>query len=135
MSQNAYFEAHYGWLVLIGCMGFVISFAFGWGPIPWLLIPEITPYFARGAVTALSTALNWTTAFVVAKNYHQIQSGLKNYGVFFLFASICVVGIVFTRLAIPETKGKSVEELANLYKIKSERESMYCDNPAYDQGP
>src|SRR6218665_21610 len=105
------------WLSLISVIVFVVFFSFGWGPIPWLVTSEIIPARARGIVNGLATCINWVLAFVVTKEFQSMTQGMHNYGAFWFFGGFCLTGVLFVWLFLPETKGRSLEEIQEGFSV------------------
>ncbi|XP_043914747.1 solute carrier family 2, facilitated glucose transporter member 8 [Protopterus annectens] len=104
-------ENHLAWLALVCTSVFIAGFAIGWGPIPWLVMSEIFPVKARGVASGACVLTNWLSAFLVTKEFHDLMVFLGSYGTFWFFASSCALSILFTCLCIPETKGKTLEQI------------------------
>ncbi|XP_076007169.1 solute carrier family 2, facilitated glucose transporter member 8 [Genypterus blacodes] len=98
-------------LALISMGVFITGFALGWGPIPWLVMSEIFPSKVRGFASAACVLTNWTMAFIVTKTFQDLMVNLTAAGTFWLFASISAVSVVFTIAFLPETKGKTLEQI------------------------
>ncbi|XP_063051107.1 solute carrier family 2, facilitated glucose transporter member 8 [Engraulis encrasicolus] len=104
------------WLAL-GCMGlFITGFALGWGPTPWLIMSEIFPTRGRGLGSSLCVLTNWAAAFIVTKTFHNLMEVLTSAGTFWLFSCLCALNIFFTIFFVPETKGKSLEQIQAHFK-------------------
>ncbi|CAH2102608.1 unnamed protein product [Euphydryas editha] len=103
--------SNYGWLPLACLVIYVLGFSIGFGPIPWLMLGEILPAKIRGTAASLATAFNWTCTFVVTKSFHNIIAAIKMYGTVWLFAVLCLMGLIFVIFFVPETRGKSLEEI------------------------
>ncbi|XP_043516632.1 facilitated trehalose transporter Tret1-like isoform X1 [Frieseomelitta varia] len=101
----------FGWIPLLSLIVYVIGFSLGFGPIPWLMMGEILPVKIRGSAASVATAFNWTCTFVVTKTYEDIVSVIGPYGTFWMFGTIVVVGFVFVIICVPETRGRSLEEI------------------------
>lgn len=99
-------------LSVISLMAYVICFAFSLGPIVWVLISEIYPQQVRGPAMSLATTVNWLSNLVVALTFLSLLDALGESMTFWLYAAICVLSIVFVVTKVPETKGKSLEEIA-----------------------
>ncbi|XP_015675492.1 solute carrier family 2, facilitated glucose transporter member 8 [Protobothrops mucrosquamatus] len=99
------------WLAVLSMSFFIMGFALGWGPIPWLVMSEIFPLRARGIASGACVLTNWLMAFLVTKEFHNLTVLLTPYGTFWLFSSTCLLNVVFTLFCVPETKGKSLEEI------------------------
>lgn len=104
------------WLALASMAVFISGFAIGWGPIPWLIMSEIFPAKARGFASAMVVLSNWGMAFVVTKTFQDMLTSLTSAGTFWLFSSTCVVNILFTVFFIPETKGKTLEQIEAIFR-------------------
>ncbi|XP_028269834.1 solute carrier family 2, facilitated glucose transporter member 8 [Parambassis ranga] len=103
-------------LALASMAVFITGFALGWGPIPWLVMSEIFPIKARGFASAVCVLSNWSMAFLVTKNFQDMMNLLTSAGTFWLFASMCTVNIIFTIAFIPETKGKTLEQIEATFR-------------------
>ncbi|CAL7946698.1 unnamed protein product [Xylocopa violacea] len=101
----------FGWIPLLSLIVYVIGFSLGFGPIPWLMMGEILPVKIRGSAASVATAFNWSCTFVVTKTYEDIVSLIGPYGTFWMFGSIVLVGFVFVIFCVPETRGRSLEEI------------------------
>ncbi len=100
-----------GWFAAVSLAVYIASFAVGLGPVFWLLISEIYPLSVRGVGMSLATVVNWVTNLLVALTFLTLIDRLGKPGTFWLYASISVIAVVFSILFIPETKGKSLEEI------------------------
>lgn len=79
--------------------------------------------FILARIASLSTVINWGTSFVVTKFFESIQNALGIWWCYWIFAIVCAVGFVFVFLLLPETKGKSVEEIENYFGVPREDNS------------
>ncbi|XP_054736657.1 facilitated trehalose transporter Tret1 isoform X1 [Anastrepha obliqua] len=100
-----------GWLPLASFVIYVVGFSLGFGPIPWLMMGEILPAKIRGSAASVATAFNWSCTFVVTKTFLDMLETMGAHGAFWLFGSICVVGLFFVILYVPETQGKTLEDI------------------------
>ncbi|XKL62683.1 hypothetical protein PGB90_002516 [Kerria lacca] len=101
----------YGWIPLLSFVTFVLGFSAGFGPIPWLMMGEILPARIRGSAASLATAFNWSCTFVVTKTFSNLKQLIGFAGAFWLFGIICLASMVFVVLVVPETQGKSLEDI------------------------
>ena len=92
-------------MMAIGC------FAMTLGPVAWVVISEIFPTRIRGMAMAVATFSLWAGCFVLTYTFPILNNGLGPYGTFWLYGVICVLGFVFIKSVLPETKGKSLEEI------------------------
>lgn len=104
------------WLALSSLAVFITGFALGWGPIPWLVMSEIFPVKVRGFASAVCVLTNWGMAFVVTKTFQDMMDHLTSAGTFWLFASVCSVNVIFTIVFVPETKGKTLEQIEAVFR-------------------
>ncbi|XP_075041794.1 solute carrier family 2, facilitated glucose transporter member 8 [Mixophyes fleayi] len=107
---------HLAWLALLSMGLFITGFAIGWGPIPWLIMSEIFPLRARGVASGMCVVTNWGCAFLVTKIFHDLMDFLTSYGTFWLFAGFCGLNVLFTILCVPETKGKTLEQIESYFQ-------------------
>ena len=90
---------------------YVSGFALGWGPAPWVIMSEILPNQWRGRGSSLATSVNWLCAFLVVRGFHLLQTSISTGGAFLLFSGLNLAAAVFALACVPETKGKSLEEI------------------------
>lgn len=90
---------------------YVGFFAIGLGPVFWLLISEIFPLAVRGRGMSIATVANWGSNLVVTVVFLDLVKWLGSSGAFLLFAVLSIVAYVFTYATVPETKGRSLEEI------------------------
>ncbi|XP_077001633.1 solute carrier family 2, facilitated glucose transporter member 8 isoform X2 [Tamandua tetradactyla] len=99
------------WLAVGSMCFFIAGFALGWGPIPWLLMSEIFPLHVKGVATGICVLTNWLMAFLVTKEFSSLMEVLRPYGAFWLTSTFCVFSVLFTLFCVPETKGKTLEQI------------------------
>ncbi|XP_051835633.1 solute carrier family 2, facilitated glucose transporter member 8 isoform X2 [Antechinus flavipes] len=99
------------WLAVFSVGFFLAGFSLGWGPIPWLLMSEIFPLQVKGLGSGVCVFSGWMMAFLVTKEFSNLMDILTPYGTFWLFSAFCILNIVFTLLCVPETKGKTLEQI------------------------
>uniref|UniRef100_A0A3Q3X2P3 Solute carrier family 2, facilitated glucose transporter member 8 n=1 Tax=Mola mola TaxID=94237 RepID=A0A3Q3X2P3_MOLML len=104
------------WLALASMAVFITGFALGWGPVPWLIMSEIFPIKVRGFASAVCVLTNWSMAFVVTKTFQYMMNFLTSAGTFWMFACMCVANVIFTIAFIPETKGKTLEQIEATFR-------------------
>jgi facilitated trehalose transporter len=111
MKNNDLDTASLGWLPLTSFVVYVIGFSLGFGPIPWLMMGEILPAKIRGSAASVATSFNWSCTFVVTKSFQDIMMIIGQQGTFWLFGLICIIGLIFVICCVPETSGRSLEEI------------------------
>jgi SP family galactose:H+ symporter-like MFS transporter len=107
-----------GLVTLMALVCFIICFAFSMGPVVWTVINEIFPGHIRGRAVAVATAVNWASAFLVSQFFLTVIGAIGNSLTFWLFALFCVLAWVWIYLRVPETKGKSLEQIERLWLAK-----------------
>jgi sugar porter (SP) family MFS transporter len=96
---------------VLGLLIYTGSFAIGLGPVFWLLISEIYPLTIRGAAMSVATIANWAANFVVTISFLSIKNAIGGMGVFLLFGALTLVALLYFWREVPETKGRSLQEL------------------------
>lgn len=104
-----------GIIGVISVMVYSASFMFSWGPICWVLISEIFPNTIRGAAVAIAVAFQWISNFAVSSTFVPLYtwSPAFTYGLYCFF---CIVAAIFVWKMVPETKGKTLEDMSRLWK-------------------
>jgi MFS transporter, SP family, galactose:H+ symporter len=108
-----------GVVTLVALVVFIISFAFSLGPVVWTVINEIFPGRVRGRAVAVATAVNWGAAFLVSEFSLTLVDAIGESWTFWLFAFFCVVGGIWIYRKVPETKGRSLEQIQELWSPSS----------------
>ncbi len=100
-----------GVVTLVALVVFIISFAFSLGPVTWTVINEIYPGEVRGRAVAVATAVNWGAAFLVSGFFLSVVNAIGLAYPFWLFAAFCLLGLIWVYVGVPETRGRSLEEI------------------------
>uniref|UniRef100_UPI0040486442 MFS transporter n=1 Tax=Polaribacter sp. TaxID=1920175 RepID=UPI0040486442 len=98
-------------LVLIGILGFIACFAFSLGPVMWVLLSEIYPIKYRGLAIGIIAFINSLISSLVQLIFPWELSNFGNALTFFIFGFIALIGFFVMLKIVPETKGKSLEEI------------------------
>ncbi|TIC85919.1 sugar porter family MFS transporter [Nocardioides sp. GY 10113] len=109
-----------GHLALVGMVVFIASFAFSLGPIVWTVINEVFPAQVRGKGVATATALNWMAAWLVTQFFLSVVEFTSTSTAFLMFAGFCGVTLWFNARFIPETKGRTLEEVQRMWEDPKE---------------
>lgn len=110
-------------VTMLSIMVYSASFMFSWGPICWVLIAEIFPNTIRGAAVAIAVAFQWIFNFLVSSSFvpmfnMHLTAG-DNFGHWFtygFYGVMCVLAALFVWRLVPETKGKTLEDMTKLWK-------------------
>ncbi|XP_039008738.1 sugar transporter ERD6-like 7 [Hibiscus syriacus] len=97
-------------LVVAGILIYISSFSAGMGTVPWVVMSEIFPINVKGLAGSLATLVNWFCGWAVTYSFNSLMSWSSS-GTFMLYAAICALGILFVVTVVPETKGKSLEQI------------------------
>ena len=111
---------------VISILIYSASFMFSWGPICWVLISEIFPNTIRSHATAIAVAFQWIFNFIVSSTFVPMynmrvgEMGVKfgHFTAYAIYGVICIIAAVFVWKLVPETKGKTLEEMSRLWKRK-----------------
>lgn len=118
-------------------LSFVASFSIGMGPIAWVYSSEVLPLKLRAQGAGIGVAVNRTTSGVISMTFLSLTRAITTGGAFFLFAGIATVAFVFFYTFLPETQGKSLEEmdaLFNDFKWKSSMRRRSSKEDVYGNG-
>lgn len=114
---------------VVSIMVYSASFMFSWGPICWVLISEIFPNTIRGAAVAIAVAFQWIFNFIVSSTfvpmYNMELGGMGDrFGHMFayaLYGVICGIAAIFVYKLVPETKGKTLEDMTALWRNRNKK--------------
>ncbi|CAG5126837.1 unnamed protein product [Candidula unifasciata] len=120
LSAGGYFGSFLNTWVPVACLTiYILGFSLGWGPIPMLLMSELIPTQCKGIAGSAASVASWGSAFLVTSQFSTLQNALGSSGVFYLFSACCTVSVWFVYKYIPETKGKSLEDIERHFFVKS----------------
>jgi sugar porter (SP) family MFS transporter len=100
-----------GLMVVIPVLATLACYAFSLAPVTWVLISEIFPNRIRGAAVSVAVSSLWIACFILTYTFPLLNAALGPAGTFWLYAGICAAGFVFILRCVPETKGKSLEQI------------------------
>ncbi|XP_075550096.1 facilitated trehalose transporter Tret1-like [Dermacentor variabilis] len=109
------FTEAYGWLPLTSLCIYFVGYSVGLGPLPWVILGEMIPLKAKAFATGTCTAILFTEGFAVIISYNGMRAALGMAGTFWLFGTSLVISFVLFLLFVPETGGKSLEDIENLF--------------------
>jgi MFS transporter, SP family, arabinose:H+ symporter len=98
-------------LLLASIILFLIGFAGSTGAVTWVIISEIFPTRLRGQAMGIAVLFIWASDYVVTQTFPMLAEGIGPASTFYSYACCAFVGLVFTILAVPETKGRTLEEI------------------------
>ena len=106
-----YYYGMKGPIVLAVVLTAIACYAMTLAPITWVLLSEIFPNRIRGAAMSLCVSALWIACFALTATFKPINVALGAAGTFWLYGAICLVGLVVMYFRVPETKGKSLEDI------------------------
>lgn len=92
----------------------IACYAMTLAPVTWIVISEIFPTRIRAKGMAISTFALWSASFVLTYTFPLLNSSFGSYGTFWLYGFICILGFLFIKKNLPETKGKTLEEIETI---------------------
>ncbi len=107
-----YFHASGLFMLLLVVLA-IACYAMSLAPVVWVVLSEIFPVRVRGLAMSLATFALWAASFVLTYTFPFINDGLGAAGVFWIYGGVCLAGFLFIRARLPETKGKTLEQLEN----------------------
>mmetsp|Transcript_1798 Transcript_1798/g.4979 ORF Transcript_1798/g.4979 Transcript_1798/m.4979 type:complete len:517 (-) Transcript_1798:371-1921(-) len=117
-------ENDIGWLALLGMCAYLLSFGAGMSVMPWVVNAEIYPLDVRSTANSIATAVNWVSNYIVSATFLDLAEALSTDpacrqghpdGAFWLYALIALGGFLYLLRVMPETRGKTLEEIDNLF--------------------
>lgn len=103
------------WVAVVSILLYSASFMFSWGPICWVYMSELFPNTIRSQATAIAVAFQWISNFVVSSTFVP----LYNYShalAYIIYGVVCVLAALFVWKLVPETKGKTLEEITTMWR-------------------
>lgn len=114
--DDAKCENHLYPLAIASIACFVATYSAGISIASWVLLPEFVPLRVRGIGAGIILFVNWGSTIIVAGLFGNYESVLKPWGTYWTFSFICFCGALFSIVFIPETKGKSLEEIEHYFE-------------------
>jgi MFS family permease len=106
------YQAHVkGVPMLLLVLAAIAAYSMSLAPVTWVIISEIFPNRIRGAAMAVAVAALWIACFILTSTFPLLNALLGPAGTFWLYAVICVCGFLFIHRRLPETKGKTLEQI------------------------
>ncbi|XP_030974086.1 sugar transporter ERD6-like 6 [Quercus lobata] len=105
----------FGILSLVGLVALVISFSLGVGAIPWLIMSEILPVNIKGLAGSIATLANWLTSWAITMTANLLLTWSSG-GTFTIYTLVSAFTVVFVSLWVPETKGRTLEEIQSSFR-------------------
>lgn len=116
-----FYSENMGILALIFILIYIAGFAMSWGPVMWVVLSEIFPNSIKGAM-AIATATVWITDLIISWSFPVLDdnawliSKFHHGFAFWIYSVICLIAVLFIWRVVPETKGKTLEQIGNFWK-------------------
>jgi SP family arabinose:H+ symporter-like MFS transporter len=107
----AYYFNITGWVLLLLVISAIACYAMSLAPVTWVVLSEIFPNRVRGAAMSVATIALWLASFILTYTFPLLNNAFGASGTFWLYGIICVLGLAFIYKKLPETKGRSLEEI------------------------
>lgn len=99
------------WLPVVSLIIFISTYCIGWGPLPWGILGELFASDVKSKASSITVCVCWGIGFLITKFYSDISSAFGNHTAFWIFAACSALSVLFTIFILPETKGKSLEQI------------------------
>lgn len=100
---------------------YVAFYSFTWAPLTWVIVGEIFPLAIRGRASGLASSFNWIGSFLVGLLFPIMTATMSQVAVFAIFGVICVLGVLFVTFRVPETRGRTLEDIETNTIRRSEK--------------
>ncbi|XP_077998769.1 solute carrier family 2, facilitated glucose transporter member 1-like [Glandiceps talaboti] len=115
------------YMALVCVYGYIINFAIGPGPVPYVLVTEVWSQGPRPTATSVSLQVNWWCNFIIQFFFPILQTSMGEY-VFAIFMMFSLIALIFTYFYVPETMGKSFEEIVAGFRVEDRIDTVpYAD--------
>lgn len=102
-------------LVGVFLLAAIGTYAISLGPVTWVLISEIFPNHVRGAASSIAILCLWAAYFLLTFTFPVLAKWIGMHNTFYLYSGICIMGFLFVKSRVKETKGKTLEELEAVF--------------------
>jgi SP family sugar porter-like MFS transporter len=117
MLLGAFYYVHsHGLHMLVLVVSAIGCYAVSLAPVTWVVISEIFPNRVRGAAMSIAVTALWIASFILTYTFPFLNNALGAALTFWIYAGICVAGFLFIKARLPETKGKTLEEIEAFWR-------------------
>lgn len=109
------FKSTLTWLPVVFIFIFIAASTIGYLVVPWVMIGEVYPTKVRGIIGGMTTCAGHFSIFLVVKTFPMLQHLISKHGVFWLYGTISLLGTIFFYIYLPETKGRSLQEIEDYF--------------------
>lgn len=125
LDPNWYFM---NWAPVIAILANIAVSTVGFLILPWSMLGEVFPLNVKGIAAGIATCVGFTFSFIAIKIYPYILLGLGASGVFFFFGAMALIGTIFVILFLPETKGKTLQEIVDGFAKRRTNQNQSSKN-------
>ncbi|KAL2249740.1 sugar transporter ERD6-like 6 [Sesamum indicum] len=115
VAEDSSLYGIFGILSVVGVVCMIVSFSLGMGPIPWLIMSEILPPKIKGLAGSVATLANWFSSWLITMTAPLLLAWSSG-GTFSLYTVVCIFTVAFVAIWVPETKGKTLEEIQHSFR-------------------
>ncbi|XP_047180510.1 inositol transporter 1-like [Vigna umbellata] len=125
LSTTCYLMGHgnasqtLGWIAILGLVLYILFYAPGMGPMPWIVNSEIYPQEYRGLCGGMSATVNWICSVIMSTSFLSVVDAIGLGQSFMILLGVSAISIVFVIFLMPETKGLTFEEVANVWNERA----------------
>lgn len=120
LLEHKYDMTSVAFLPILSLVVFIATYCVGWGPLAWTVMGEMFASNVKSKASGITVCVCWLCSFFITFYCTKLQQAWGTYSLYWLFAVFCVASVVFTLLVLPETKGKSLQQIQNeLAGVKS----------------
>ncbi|XP_018320230.1 facilitated trehalose transporter Tret1-like [Agrilus planipennis] len=114
LKENGHDVSSIGWFPIVTMIAFIITYNFGFGPLPWTLMGELFPADVKAASSTITACYSSFMAFIVVRVFSIVQNAVGLGVTYWIFSASCLSGAFFTLFFIVETKGKTFSEIQEI---------------------
>ncbi|KAJ8942447.1 hypothetical protein NQ318_002659 [Aromia moschata] len=103
-----------GWLPIASLVVYIVTYCLGFGPLPWAVMGELFPGNIKSVASTVTASCCWVLGFLLTNYFNIVTSLIGTAGSFGIFSVCCVIAAVFTYVFVPETSGKSLQEIQEI---------------------
>lgn len=107
----------WSWVPLASFVTYVATFSLGFGPVPYVVTPEMVPCHSRSFLLAVASVASSIFSFVVTKTFEPMRSGLGLAELYWAYAAFAVLGVIFYWIFVPETKGRTIRDIHRQFSV------------------
>ncbi|XP_076658262.1 facilitated trehalose transporter Tret1-2 homolog [Halictus rubicundus] len=98
-------------LPVLSLVIFIATYSVGWGPLPWTVMGEMLPANVKSKASSIAVCTCWFLGFLITKFSSDLERACGSYTLYWVFGGFCVISVIFTVMVLPETKGKSLQQI------------------------